>query len=193
MRRRPTNCRCLSDALLLDPDDDAMSTSVKLLLAATGLLALGAVAWGAYQSSQLVYKTRMASICAPSNATQQDYDNFYDNYVTGGSSQTALSLVADEGTVTGSLTGTNSKGQRQLALTILDQENDLVEARAYLDEQLLVTATVQNGGIVVSSGSAVASMSILIPPASGSEDYIVEVEWDSTGGFTRSRTVQTRN
>jgi hypothetical protein len=78
-----------------------------------------------------------------------------------------------------------TSGEMQIAVTVLDDSEDLEEARLIVDGVLQATATRANGGIVErADGDALATLQGWLPPVwSG---YRVEVEWDLDPGGARA-------
>jgi len=170
-----------------------MKLSMKICALGIAVIALSAAGFAVIRAQQgtakQIFHSKNFAYSFPSGATQQDRDNFFHNVIYGTSNSTTLTLDENIGEVKGTLTGLVMVGtnERQLTVTILAPTAGVQQARTYVNNQLVATATVANGGIIVRSGMALATMSILIPPAGTT--YTVEAQWDPTTGPTRSQAV----
>jgi hypothetical protein len=159
-----------------------------------GATALAAASYGFVQSQDpagvgtttMVATTSIDGLTSPS----QDIQNFMKNMVSGTELATSIMPITKEGNLTARLTGLVMVGtnERQVTITVVDEQADLTLAQVYLGGTVVATATVQNGGIVVRNGNALATMSILIPPTG--QAYNLEVKWTASDSFVRSASVQ---
>ena len=95
---------------------------------------------------------------------------------------TGWELEDDQGTVSAKLTGLvdPATGRSHFTVSVTDDLEDLHVARLFVDGVLQSEATRTNGGIVVRSSSAAASLSGILPAQYG---YKVRVEWVSEDGL----------
>lgn len=167
--------------------------SKRLVLSFCVVAAMAAATLGFVQSqygSGLSGTSKMVTTSSFAGASTQDIENFATNLAKGTNLPTSITTLSNEGTVTARLTdfvmyGTN---ERQVTITVADDPSDLTLAQVYLDGQILATATVQNGGIVVRGPNALATLSVLIPPAG--QAYDLEVQWTASDTFVRSVSLQ---
>jgi len=159
-----------------------------------GATALAAASYGFVQSQDslpaatttMVATSSIGGLTSPS----QDIQNFMNNMVSGTELATSIMTTSKEGNVTARLTGLVMVGtnERQVTITVADEQADLTLAQVYLGGTVVATATVQNGGIVVRNGNALATMSVLIPPTG--QAYNLEVKWTASDSFIRSAAIQ---
>jgi hypothetical protein len=164
------------------------------VLSVLGATALAAATYGFVQSQDpgSVVTTKMVSTSSLDGLTSpsQDIQNFMKNMVNGTHLPTSITTLSNEGKVTARFTGLvmADTNERQVTITVQDEQADLTLAQVYLGGQLIATATVQNGGIVVRYGNALATISVLIPqPGQG---YNLEVRWTASDSFVRSASIQ---
>lgn len=166
----------------------------RLALCLLGTTALAAMTYGYVQSqySGLSATTKMVSTSSLDGLTSPSVDiqNFMKNMVNGTNLPTSITTISNEGNVTARFTGFVMVGtnERQVTITVADEQADLTLAQVFLGGQVVATATVQNGGIVIRNGNAVATMSVLIPPAG--QAYDLEVKWTASDSFVRSASTQ---
>ena len=122
----------------------------------------------------------------PPDATLEQREALMDHLMKGTPVPAGFTQV-DKGEVDSSFTGRVdfTTGELQIAVTVLDDSEDLEEARLLVDGVLQATASRANGGIVErADGDALATLQGWLPPVwSG---YRVEVEWDLDPGGARA-------
>jgi len=95
-------------------------------------------------------------------------------------------LAHDEGTVKVMDTGfaIPGTGERAWNVTVYAVQADLSSATVYINGQSVPTATRANGGILDRAGMSLATLPVLVPPAS--QTWTGKVEWVANDGFIRS-------
>lgn len=163
-----------------------------VLFSFLGVTAIATATFGFVQSqySGPSGTTKMVATSSLAGASLLDIENFGKNLVNGTSLPTSITTVSNEGKVTARLTGLviYSTNERQVTITVEDEPADLTLAQVYLNGQLIATATVQNGDIVVRGSNAVATKSVLIPPAG--QSYNLEARWTASDARVRSASLQ---
>jgi uncharacterized membrane protein len=140
------------------------------------------------QTSQVIYQARSITTSTPQNYTQAQEDAYIDAFANNLPFPPGFAKVSDNGSVTATLTGVFDPQtlEKQLVVTVRDDTSDLDIARLYLNSVLVFTATRASGSIVDRNGSALATLSTLVP---GSSHYALEVRWVSTLGVEMSHAV----
>jgi hypothetical protein len=119
----------------------------------------------------------------PPDATPEQEHALAEHFLTGTPAPAGFTQLKSLGEVDGSFTGRIdlTTGELQIEVTVLDDSEDLEEARLSVDGVLQATATRANGGIVErADGDALATLQGWIP--SVWNGYRVEVEWDFDPG-----------
>jgi hypothetical protein len=138
---------------------------------------------------------KVGSWRCPPDATPEQERALAEHFMTGAPLPPGFTQLDNLGEVDGSFTGRVdfTTGKLQLVVTVLDDVEDLEEARLVVDGVLQATATRANGGVVErADGDALATLLGWIPPVwSG---YRVEVEWDlDPGGALRNRSCSVKS
>ena len=163
-------------------------TLIAAIVALLGLLSVAGFAFYQSSTATTVFDEKDVNLYFPVSPTNTDIENFGRNLIFGTDDPTTIVQASDEGWVRGTLTGLELlSGERQFIATVIDDNADIDHAEIYIDGVLTMTATRANGGVVDRPTKAIATMNVMIPPATST--FTVEVRWISNAGQTRSHIV----
>lgn len=135
-----------------------------------------------------VYKTQAWTVSPPATYTAADEVAYMEAAANGDPFPAGWTEVSDEGEVTGTLTGLVDPRtlDRQITVSVRDDDADLDTASLYLSGAQVCVATRATGSVVERDGQATATMSTFVP---AHPPCALEVKWLSASGVELSHRV----
>ena len=168
-----------------------MSRHKKLICLGVLLLVLSGAAYSiALQAptSHQVYQEHVFTVSPPANYTEAQEIAYVEAVANGHPLPSGWVKTGEEGDVTATLTGVSDPvtHEQQITVTVRDDTAHMDSASLILNDSQVCTATRATGGIIDRSGSALATMSTLVP---ATPPYKLEVRWVSATGVKHSHMV----
>jgi hypothetical protein len=148
--------------------------------------ALGVAAFAVFQGdpAELLLNRKAFSFTGPTNPTSSQVAAFLEAKLNGTQLPSGWSVTGSEGQVQVVDTGLvlYPSNERQWSVTVIDETADISTATIYLDDEDVYTATRANGGIVDRLGKGIATLPVLVPPAS--QAFELKATWTANDGVT---------
>jgi hypothetical protein len=153
------------------------------VIGAVVALSLSGFAFYQWSTASMNMELQKGTYSGPANATPAQIRAANVAIATGQPLPAGWHLIHDEGTVKVVDTGVKipQTGERAWTVTVLAPRTDLVSATAYVNSQPVYTATRANHGITDRGNMSIATLPVLVPPAT--QTWTGKVEWvadDST-------------